>query len=693
MKMTNSESQYESLFHVFLEAVEKIAPPERLTVSGAAAKYRYVYQPGAYIGQWKNSETPYMVEPMDMFTSREKNAIAIMMSAQTGKTDGMIINTVLYSTVVDPMDMIIYNPTKDLARDFSMRRIDRLHLHSKEVGAQLVKGRDGNNVFDKHYRNGTILSLSYPAPGEMAGRPIGRVVMTDYDRFPMDVGGDGNPFDLGAKRTTTFGSLAMTVAESSPSMPIIDPKWIARSEHEAPPCEGIASLYNRGDRRLWLWPCPHCDEYFEGRFEHLVWDKTKKTNLEKARSVIMACPNCGSCIDYSERRNMQQWGVWVPEGMHVNKDGHLSGDRSENLIASYWLKGTAAAFVTWEKLVFYYLNAEDEYKRTMSEEALKKFWNTDMGQPYLPKSMANVRSPESIKAAAISLPVRTVPTDVRFLVGTVDVQKDRFVVQIFGIRPGVPVDMILIDRYELRKSELLDENDDPMPLDPASRLDDWHAITNHVIRKKYPLEGVTGTMAVKLTVCDSGGRAGVTANAYNYYRELCKPEYNLSGRFLLVKGRTNPNTPRAVITYPDSNRKDRFAGARGDIPVLLLNSNLVKDQFDNHLGVMTPGRGMVVHPDWLSDDYYRELCVEMRTVKGWENPNKERNEAWDLGCYCIGACLSSYIGTERIDWQRPPLWAEEWDKNIYVEIKTEQGAIVRAPASRYDFSKFGSEMA
>ena len=161
----------------------------------------------------------------------------------------------------------------------------------------------------------------------------------------------------------------------------------------------------------------------------------------------------------------------------------------------------------------------------------------------------------------------------------------------------------------------------------------------------------------------------------------------------MIKGRNTQNNPSVALTYPDSTRKDRYANARGEIPVLLINTNLVKDMFDGRLGVMTPGKGMVVHPDWLSDDYYRELCVEVRTPKGWENPNSERNEAWDLGVYCIAGAISPYIGIEHIQWDRPPLWAEEWEKNIMVELITEKGAIVRAPASRYDFAKFGSEMA
>lgn len=691
-KTKTNNSKFGSVFEIFLDSVDKIRAPERITVSQSALKYRYVHSPGSYTGPWTNSETPYMVEPMDMFTSRSKIAMALMMPAQTGKTDAMILNTTLYTTVVDPMDMLIYNPSRDMSRDFSIRRIDRLMLHSKAMGEQLLRGRDSDNVFDKHFKNGTILSLAHPAPGQMAGRPVGRVLMTDYDRFPMDVGGEGNPFDLGSMRTTTFGSMAMCLAESSPSMPIIDPKWIARSDHEAPPCEGIASVYNRGDRRLWFWPCPHCDTYFEGRFEHLMWDKTKATNTEKARTVFMMCPECQSVIDYKERREMQQWGIWVPEGMHI-ENGSLAGPRPDNMIASYWLKGTAAAFVTWEKLVYYYLNAEDEYQKTMSEEALKKFWNTNMGMPYLPKSMLSVRSPDAIKSMAISLPKKTVPDGVRFLIGTVDVQKAKFVVQVWGIRPGQPFDMVLIDRFDIVTSYRKNDQGETLPLDPAAYQEDWHRLTNHVIRARYPLDGVDGTMGVKLTVCDSGGRAGVTGQAYNFYRELNSPEYGLGSRFLLLKGRKSPNTPRAIITYPDSTRKDRFANARGEIPVLLIHTDIIKDMYDGRLNVAVPGKGMVVHPDWLPDAYYRELCVELRTVKGWENPNDERNEAWDLGCYCIAACVSTYISIDHFDWERPPVWAEEWDKNIMVEIKTEKGEIVRAASSRYDFAKFGNQMA
>ena len=79
-----------------------------------------------------------------------------------------------------------------------------------------MPSKDSDNTFDKYYRSGMILTLSWPSIAELSGRPVGRTFLTDYDRMPMNVDGEGSPFDLARKRTTTFGSSACTIAESSP---------------------------------------------------------------------------------------------------------------------------------------------------------------------------------------------------------------------------------------------------------------------------------------------------------------------------------------------------------------------------------------------------------------------------------------------------------------------------------------------
>ena len=298
--------------------------------------------------------------------------------------------------------------------------------------------------------------------------------------------------------------------------------------------------------------------------------------------------------------------------------------------ASFWLKGVAAAFNTWEKLVLEYLKANDEYERTGNEEALKVTIKTRQGLPYIPKNQAAGRLPEELKSRARNYGERVVPRGARFLLACVDVQKNRFVVQVHGV--GVGRDVWPIDRFEIRKSKRKDEDGDVQPLDPGAYLEDWKLLVERVMTKTYPLQDDSGRhMRVKLTACDSGGADGVTAKAYDFYRYLRDTDDegvdpNLFRRFKLVKGDPRKGAPRVMLTYPDSQRKDRHADARGEIPVWLLHSDTLKDQLNAMLDRSDPNGGRVNFPNWLSDDWYTELTVETRNEKGkWENPKKLRN--------------------------------------------------------------------
>lgn len=685
----------EDLFAGIRQAAGLLLPPERLTVSQAAGKYRKLSNPGSYSGPWDNTLAPYMVEPMDELTNPAIDSNVFVGPAQSGKTDSLLLNWLTFSVRCDPMDMIMYSPTKGAARDFSIRRVDRLHRHSPEIGALVRKERDADNKFDKMYSNGMMLTLSYPASSEFAGKPIPRVALTDYDRMGDDIDGEGSPFDLASKRTTTFGSFAMTLAESSPSRPLTNSQWISATPHEAPPTTGILALYNRGDRRRWYWPCPHCGQYFEGEFSMLKWDD-KGDVLTTAETVRMQCPKCPEEIHPNERHEMQQWGLWLKDGEAIDKLGRRYGKAYRAPIASFWLKGVAAAFTTWKKLVATYLTAEREYELTGNEEPLKKFYNTDLAEVYIPKSLENERVPEHLKSRAEKFysdeEVRMVPEGVRFLVATVDVQKNMFICQVHGICPGKPFDMILIDRFDIRKSERIDDDGDAHWVKPGTYLEDWDLIEKYVMARSYPLVADPHRrMPIKFTACDSGGKAGVTTNAYDFYRKLRGS--NKHGRFHLVKGEGLPNAPRARITYPDAAQKDKKSAARGDVPVLIFNSNVLKDSLAHRLDCIEPGKGMYRFPDWLPDWWYKEMCSETRDDKGWHNPPHSRNEAWDLSYYCIGVCISKLLLVEHLDWANPPGWAADQAVNDLVFTESETSMIESAKTTDYDFSKFAAKLA
>lgn len=689
---------FKNLGEIYISLSEMLEPTEDLSVSEAAAKYRYVYQPGAYVGPWVNGKVAYMREPMDIFVSRNYSGMIFVGPAQCAKTDSLVLNTIVYAVMIEPMDMMIVCPTNTAARDFSIRRIDRMHRHSEVVGSMLVPGMSNDNTFDKSYKNGMLLTLSWPTPTELAGKPIGRIVLTDRDRMVDDVDGDGEPFDLAQKRTTTFGSYAMTVAESSPSRPVDNLKWIPETLHEAPPAKGILSLYNRGDRRRWYWPCPDCTRYFEGNFSMLEWTPKKespdKTNLEISESVRMICPHCSFKIHPDERSEMNLWGTWVKDGQAVDSQGRVFGPNPRTSTASFWLNGVAAAFTNWKKLVASYLDATDEFERNGSEEALKKFYNNDLGEPYYPKSTADLRLPEVMKSQAEKkLPERQIPTNVRFLVSCIDVQKNMFRVNVYGILPGLPFDTLVIDRFDVRKSQREDDDNEKLWVKPHSYLEDWDELIPHVIDREYPLADDSGRMmGIKIVGCDSGGKEGVTTMAYNFYRRL--REIGKHGRFILVKGDGKPGQPRTRTSFPDSNRRDLKAAARGDVPVLILNSNLLKDDLNGRLESMIPGKGMFRFPDWLPDDFYTEMCSEVRMPKGWMNPSGRRNEDWDLSYYCIGLCVSEYIRIERLDWNSPPGWAlPAGEGNDLVRKPEDLPRFARPVNSSYDFAASASALA
>lgn len=668
-----------------------LQPPERITVTEAAVKYVKLNNPGSYSGPFDIDTTPYMRNPMDTLASREKQAVIFIGPSQSSKTASLVLNYIAYTVKCDPMDIILYEKSMSAAKDFSIRRVDRMHRDSPAIREALVAhGRSGDNVFDKRYKNGVLLSLSWPAINEMSGRPVPRVLLTDYDRMVDDVDGEGSPFDVARARIRTFRSAGKIMVESSPSRDLTDPHWKSKGKHDGPPVGGIVGLYNRGDKQRFYWPCPRCNEFFEGIFGLLVWNPSDDIR-EASQSSRMMCPKCQHDIEFNHRRQMNLDGLWLGPGQSVIGSGKIKGQSSPGNIASYWLKGPAAAFSTWEQLVLKQIEAERDYEQTGSQLALKTTANTDQAEVWLPRGVETISTPEDLQSQAVDLPKREVPLTVRLLLAQIDVQGGHWVVQVFGIQPsdsGIKYDFVYIDRFKIDRSNRLDENGDKRDTRPAAHPEDWDLITEQVIDKTYPLENGEGHMPIWMTVCDSGGKKGTTSNAYAYWLRLRKEGKHR--RFFLIKGDPRSDVPRVRIELPDSQRKDRLAQARGEIPIMFFNSNVLKDVAQGML-MRTDSGGRIYTPSWFPDYFYQELTVEVRLPKGWDNPRKKRNEAWDLLYYGIGQCV--HLKLDQVEWDAPPVWALPWDKNpLIVRKETTVNSVAKSEKPVHSLASLGETL-
>ncbi|ENF18394.1 phage terminase large subunit family protein [Escherichia coli] len=636
--------------------------PRRMRVADAVAQYMRVPMGAGNSVPWDPLVAPYVIEPMNCLASREYDAVIFVGPARTGKTIGLIDGWGIYNVICDPADMLIIQMTEEKAREHSKKRLARTFRVSPEVVSRLSPNKNDNNVYDRTFLAGNYLKIGWPSVNIMSSSDYKCVALTDYDRFPEDIDGEGDAFSLASKRTTTFMSSGMTLVESSPGRDVKDVKWRRTSPHEAPPTTGILSLYNRGDRRRWYWPCPHCGEYFQPCGDVVAGFRDIADPVLASEAAYIQCPSCSGRIMPEQKRELNGRGVWLRDGESINADGSRYGDPRRSRIASFWMEGPAAAYQTLSQLVYKLLTAEQEYETTGSEETLKTVINTDWGLPYLPRASMEQRKSELLEQRAEPVPSRSVPDGVNFLVATVDVQAGRhrrFVVQVTGY--GSRGERWIIDRYNITQSLRGDSDGESQRIDPASYPEDWDVLLTDVFHKSWPLASdPSQQMRLMAMAVDSGGEDGVTDNAYKFWRR-CRRD-GLGKRIYLFKGDSIRRAKLITRTFPDNTgRTGRRAQAAGDVPLWLLQTDALKDRVNNALWRDSPGPGYVHFPDWLGSWFYDELTYEERSSDGkWSKPGRGANEAFDLMVYA--EALVILHGYEKIRWPDAPEWAsrETW---------------------------------
>lgn len=653
-----------------------LKPPKRVTVAQGAAECLVIKQPGAAGGPWSAAETPYMVEPMNMLASRKHEALVFSGPARTGKTQGLLLGWLGHAVVNDPGDMLFVQMTKEKAREFSKTDVDRAIRNSPAIYAMKGTRAIDSNTFDSMFRHGMFLRIAWPTVSNVSGSTYRYVAITDLDRMENaeNVDGEGPLFDLARKRTTTFLSRGMCLAESSPGIEIEIPNWRPATPHEAPPVKGILGLYNRSDRRRWYWQCPDCRDGFEaapglGLFnlpsEPELIEAVRNMSIPKMAAEWgsrIVCPHCGSLIDAKWKTNLNRRGEWLAEGQTIDSDWTKHGEPAPATIAGYWLGGVAATYQKWSSLIERYLQGLRDYSLTGSEETLKVTTNTDQGMPYIARHLVESQSragaPEDRANATLQRYV--VPAEARCVIVAVDVQggvTSRFIVQVHAV--GAHMEQWLIDRFEIKRSMREGMGSDFAPIDPASYPEDWDVLTEKLLRATWRTPDEGREIKLKMLVVDSGGEDGVTANAYQWFRRVRAEK--LGDRIMLYKGASTPRAPILKLSMVGK----RGAKDRPDVPLYVCNPNLLTDAVDAGLRRSTPGPNYIHFPapkhptqnpeGWLPQSFFDELKAEVRQKNGTWAQVRKRNESIDL-CRMIRAAMLR-LGLDKIkDWSVVPAW-------------------------------------
>ena len=135
---------------------------------------------------------PYVIEPMNCPASREYDAVIFVGPARTGKTIGLIDGWVIYNVICDPADMLIIQMTEEKAREHS--KTTRQNVSRQPGSGQSPESeQNDNNVYDRTFLAGNYLKIGWPSVNIMSSSDYKCVALTDYDRFPEDIDGEGMP--------------------------------------------------------------------------------------------------------------------------------------------------------------------------------------------------------------------------------------------------------------------------------------------------------------------------------------------------------------------------------------------------------------------------------------------------------------------------------------------------------------------
>lgn len=570
-------------------AVKNFAPPEDLTVTEWAEKYRRLSpESSAEAGPWRTSRTPYLKEPMEAFNDPRISNIVMVAASQVGKSE-FLLNCIAYAIDQDPASTMLILPTLEDARKFSRLRIAPMIRDSKRLKEKVseVKTRDsGNTILQKSFPGGMLTITGSNSASALASTPARYIFGDERDRWAVSAGTEGDPWELAKARQTTFYN-KKSVETSTPTIK-------GRSNIEA-------SFY-RGTQERWCHQCPHCGEWREIRFDQIKFEFTTNTiNRKKVYTITSLhwlCPDCG-CLS-TEDTMRRQPAKWIAD----NPDAYSRGVRS------FWLTAFASPWITWTTIVQRFLEARKD------PELLKVVYNTLLGELW--EDRGDLEDEDSIMARREEYDAE-LPEGVLALTCGVDTQDNRLEYEVVGYGH-------YNESWGIVKGFIMGKPDNP---EVWAKLDE---VIDHV----YKFKSGKG-LRISMTCVDSGGH--YTQEVY----AACRAR--MQKRVFAIKGKGGPDIPFVNVPtkVPLKDNKRIFCY------LYTIGVDAGKSKIMSGLKVQEPGANYAHFPrgDRGYDSNYfagllSEKLVLSRTARGdrwtWEKlPGHQRNEALDCRNYANAA--------------------------------------------------------
>lgn len=371
------------------EAMRQLQPPENLTVSEWAEKYRMLdSKTSAMPGPWRNEKTPYLREIMDEFINYDTEEIIFCKPSQVGGTEAMQ-NMLGYVIQQDPSPTLIVYPTDTLAESISKNRLEPMIRASKSL--RKLYNENESSKLELQF-DGMYLSLNGAnSPSALASKAIKYLFLDEVDKYPGASKKEADPIRLARERTKTFTNQRKIYMTSTPTLQT-GHIWQA--------------LQGADIEKHYFVPCPHCGEYIELKFSNLRFPSGDDLdNSERADMAVYVCQECGCKITDQDRDNMIRYGEW--------REVRRNTKASKKVV--FWINTLYSPFVRFSEIVKEFLDSKD------NPDLLQNFVNSWLAEPWEDTKLKT--DADMVMERQTDLPQLVVPSWARYLTAGVDVQE------------------------------------------------------------------------------------------------------------------------------------------------------------------------------------------------------------------------------------------------------------------------------
>jgi phage terminase large subunit GpA-like protein len=632
----------QSARHLMSAAASRaVRPRGRLTVSQWADNHRVLSSKGSgEPGRWRTARNPLLREIMDCLSPHSPvREIVVMKASQVGVTE-MSINWIGYIMDYAPGPTMVLMPTLEARDTWKVQKLNPLMTDTPCIRDLLggLRSRDASNSKDVIDFPGGILFLAGGnSPNSYAQKSVRYLMMDDLDRFPVEVGEEGDPVELARSRVKAFPRHKILFA----STPTVEEASLIERE------------FKEGDQSYYFIKCPHCGEWQAMRWQNV------RANTQLSESFY-ACEHNGCMIEEHYKPQVLEQGRWIatiPERSTKKR--------------SFWYPSYYASIglgPSWLELVM-------KHKRVYQNPVqLKTFVNSDLGETWKDQS-GNLKSNELEKRAG-DYGLGTIPPGVLALTVGIDTQDKWLAITLLGW--GAPAHEHGPARlWILDWAEILGDTTSPQV---------WNELEAYLHR---PLINSYGReMRIRAAGIDSRGHRTEEVKNFVMRASLKIPVYS-------VQGATN-RIGRAIAQTGSSPTKTRTGKTvRHGYMVWNVGTEYSKDHIFANLasdGERQPGERVFSFPQGLQTEYFDGLLSEVYDPEKKRyiprlGAKYKRNEPLDTLVYAwaIGHHRDVNIGRGRAGRPDPKYWERlevlyERGEKVEVYAKREAAETVQTPA-------------